>query len=164
MVLYFLGLKEDPWKFRFFPSELVFFLLGTVSDHMYKKISILKIKNIYLHTIWFGIIGFTVLFSFLPLALSLKHILYLVAFFICLPFVFMLTKNFKNDAKIGELSYPIYITHILVIAILTDLKMNIIGEFGLKLVVVSILFSIILNHFVADKIEQIRKKRVATTP
>lgn len=117
LLLYFgLNLTNDPWTYRFFPTELVFFLLGIVSYHLYKRLQKKDIKTIYLKIIWLGILGFTILFSILKL--PAKEYLYLIAFFIALPFVFILTKNWKNDSYIGELSYPIYISHMLVLTLL----------------------------------------------
>ena len=159
LVLYFqLGLQHDPWTYPFFPTEIVFFLLGIVSYHMYKKLRTLEIKNTYLKLIWFGILGFTVFYNFIPV--PAKSFLYLVAFFTALPFVFILTKNWKRDSYIGELSYPIYISHMLILTLIIGRKIPVIGGLGLTLAVLTILFSVILNELVAKKIEKLRQKRI----
>ncbi|MFP5039474.1 acyltransferase family protein [Parasediminibacterium sp. JCM 36343] len=162
LVLYYqLGLKNDPWTYRFFPTELVFFLLGIVSYHGYKKLCNLEINNIYLKLIWFGIVGFTIFYDFLPI--PAKNYLYLIAFFISIPFVFILTKRWKKDSYIGELSYPIYISHMFVLTIISGIKFPIIfGGIGLSLTLMTIVFATILNEWVAKKIEKIRQKRIMT--
>lgn len=158
-VLYFhFDLKKDPWTYRFFPTELVFFLLGIVSYHIYKKLQIIEIKNDLMRLIWIAILVFTLVYSFLPI--PFKSYLYLITFFISLPFVFILTKTWKIDSYIGELSYPIYISHILVLTVIQALKIPIIGGVGLTLTLSTIVFSVILNELVAKKIEKIRQKRI----
>jgi peptidoglycan/LPS O-acetylase OafA/YrhL len=158
-VLYFhFELKNDPWTYRFFPTELVFFLLGIVSYHIYKKMQTIEVKNTFLKLIWIGILGFTLVYSFLPI--SAKSYLYLTTFFMSLPFVFILTKNWKIDSYIGELSYPIYISHIFILTVISAFKIPIIGGAGLILTLFTIVFSIILNELVAKKIEKIRQKRI----
>lgn len=159
--LFHYGLNNDPWSYRFFPTELVFFLLGIVSYQIYVKMRTLKIKSAYLNTAWFGIIGFTLFYNFLPI--PYKYPIYLFLFFICLPFIFILTKKWKYDAYIGELSYPIYISHIFVLACMLVFKIPLVFGFGLSLTIMTILFSILLNKLVAKKIERIRQKRIITT-
>jgi len=85
---------------------------------------------------------------------------YYGTFFMSLPFIFILSKKWKIDRYIGELSYPIYISHILLLWPIKFLKLPVFGELGLVLIVVTIFFSILLNEFVAKKIEIIRQRRV----
>lgn len=161
-VLYFhFHLRNDPWIYRFFPTELAFFLMGVVSYHIYKKIQNLNIEKIYLKLIWFCVIGVTLFHSFLPL--PRKDSLYLIGFFITLPFVFILTKNWKKDAYIGELSYPIYISHILIFTVIKAFNIPIAGSgLGITLAILTIGFSVILNNVVAKRVEKIRQKRVVS--
>lgn len=158
-VLYFcFNLKNDPWTYRFFPTELVFFLLGIVSYRIYKKVQPVALNSTFLKLIWIVILGITLTFNFL--AIPAKSYLYLTTFFIFLPFVFILTKTWKIDSYIGELSYPIYISHIFVLTIIKILKIPLIGGMGLVLTISTIIFSVILNEFVAKKIEKIRQRRI----
>ncbi len=155
------GLKADPWSYRFFPTELVFFLLGIISYQIYVKLRSITIKTIYLKIIWCSVLGFTLIFNFLPI--PHKYEIYLFLFFICLPFIFILTQKWKIDTYIGELSYPIYISHIFVLTCLESLKIPIIGGLGLNLTITTVLFSFVLNELVAKKIEKIRQKRILQT-
>jgi len=160
-VLTHYGLDYDPWSYRFFPTELAFFLLGIVSYQIYVKMRNLKIKKAYLNTIWLSIMAFTLFYSFLPI--PYKYSIYLFLFFICLPFIFILTKKWRFDTYIGELSYPIYISHIFVLFSMNLFKIPYVLGFGLSLTIMTVLFSILLNEFVAKKIETIRQKRVKPT-
>ena len=151
-------LKNDPWNYRFFPTELVFFLLGIISYRIYKNLQTIELKNIFYKLIWAGMVGFTLLYNFLPI--PGKDYLYLIIFFISLPFIFIYTKNWKIDSYIGELSYPIYISHILVSVVISVLKIPLIGGKGLTLTLFTIVFSVILNELVAKKIEKLRQMRI----
>lgn len=159
-----LDLRDDPWSHRFFPTELTFFLLGIIAYHLYKKYATLNISPIYLKTIWISIVFITLIFSFIPLEHSVKSIFYLILFYVSIPFIFILTKNWKFDRNIGELSYPIYISHTFVLICIRPLGLPYLygHNFGIHLVICSIIFSILLNEFVAKKIETVRQKRVKT--
>lgn len=161
LVLVFNGLHVDPWAYRFFPTELVFFLLGVISYHIYLKIRALDIKKGYLKAIWGSLVAISLFYNFIPI--PYKYPIYLVLFLISLPFVFMLTKNWKVDAYIGELSYPIYISHMFLLSCITTFNIPVYFGKGLNLVLVTILFSLILNEFVAKKNEKVRQKRLKQT-
>lgn len=152
------GLKGDPWSYRFFSTELAFFLLGVISYHIYKRLHKLELKTIYLKIIWAIVLTFTLVYGFL--SFPRMSYVYISVFFICLPFIFILTKNWKNDKYIGELSYPIYISHIFVLISIKAFKVPIIGGMGFTLTIITVLFSIVLNELVAKKIETIRQKRI----
>lgn len=158
VVLYRYGLNHDPWTYRFFPTELLFFLLGTVAYHFYKKITGLNLKKLHLKMIYFSIVIFTIFYSWFPI--PYKMYIYFIFFFISIPFVFILSKNWTKDRYIGELSYPIYISHIFILTLVN--RMNIHQEVGLGFVTItcSIFFSILLNELIAKKIEKIRQSRV----
>ncbi|KUJ56461.1 acyltransferase family protein [Chryseobacterium aquaticum] len=157
--LYFgLNLQHDPWTYRFFPAELAFFLFGTIAYHVYKNYQNKNINEVLLKLIWIAVIIFTVFYS--QLEFRFKEYLYLFVFFAALPFIFILSKKWKKDAVIGELSYPIYISHILVMMIMQ--KLSIFNtNIGIYVVVGTIVFSFVLNEFIAKRIEFIRQKRIS---
>lgn len=155
---YYLGFNKDPWTYRFFPTELVFFMLGIIAYHFYKKIQNLRINPVIMNSIWISIIAITFLYSFVQI--DYKEIYYCTLFFTALPFIFILTKRNKLDTYIGELSYPIYISHWLVVVILNYFKLPYLPSTGTVVVIITILFSILLNELIAKNIEKIRQKRV----
>lgn len=104
-ILFRQGLTNDPWSYRFFPKELFYFLLGNLSYRIYKWIELKNIKGSILNCIWIFMIGLTIFYS--KIEIPQQDNLYFLLFFISLPFIFLLTKNNKMDAYIGELSYPI---------------------------------------------------------
>lgn len=161
VLLYQNGLKHDPWTYRFFPTELLFFLLGTIAYHMYKKLDQLNFKKSYVKIIYGLILVFTLSYSLF--SIPYKVYFYFVIFFLSLPFVFILSKKWTKDRYIGELSYPIYISHILVLMLVKYLKIPIIGGIGLVTIILTILFSLLLNEVIAKRVERIRQNRIKPT-
>jgi len=153
------GLDQDPWSYRFFPNEILFFMLGNLSYRMYKKIELATINTRYLS----GVLGFLILSTLFynSIDFSFKMQTYLFVFFLILPFIFKLTKKNKMDQWIGDLSYPVYLSHMLFILVIAKLQplVNILGK-GLTVTILAILISILLNKYVAKPIENLRQNRV----
>ncbi len=157
-IIYSDGLRHDPWTHRFFPTELFFFLLGTMAYHIYKKIEHKEIKKSYLFVLYTGILLLT--FSYSWVNLEYRYYIYITAFFVSLPFIFKMSKKWKSDRYIGELSYPIYISHILVLMLVEYLKIVSKEYVGITTAILTIFLSIALNELIAKKVETIRQKRV----
>lgn len=112
------GLNADPWSYRFFPSELMFFLLGAVACRMYALRGGARAPRWYLAPL---------LACFAAAAVTIGRIgtgfhpgnliapLVTAAAFLALPYLFAQTKSNRIDRALGELSYPIYVSHVLVI-------------------------------------------------
>jgi peptidoglycan/LPS O-acetylase OafA/YrhL len=158
VVLYTNGLQHDPWTYRFFPTELFFFLLGTIAYRIYKKIEGKGVKETYLKIIYFSILILTFSYSWIPI--PYKMYIYFLLFFLSVPFIFILSKHWKKDRYMGELSYPIYISHILVLMGVKSIFPSEKDGMGLVVIILSILFSVLLHEAIAKKIERIRQKRV----
>lgn len=88
----------------------------------------------------------------------LKWIFYII-FALALPFIFELYKSSKLDRKIGELSYPIYITHVLVATLMINLY-NFGNLKGFSVAVGSVLFSMVINRYIQNPVESYRQNRV----
>lgn len=110
--------RYDPWTYRFFPNEIAFFVSGALLYPIY-----LRIKNFR----YSGIIGkYSQLFLILLILLydrikidEYNRCWYFYGIlFLLLPFVFCTCKNSKVDRLIGELSFPIYLIHHLIMFIL----------------------------------------------
>ena len=159
----FLGFTHDPWTYRFFPSELALFLLGTVSYRLYKvyKIHKITIFGYKIEKIITGIFFIVLIFyQFVP------HMINWIFYALCclsIPFLFDLSKSSKFDSRIGELSYPIYVIHILVIGSISPF-FSVIGLWdnhkGEWSIIITILVSYILVRLISDPIEMVRQSRV----
>lgn len=158
IMLMFNGLKLDPWSYRFFPVELRFFLFGTLSYHIHKKINLNKCNPKLSTFVFIFIVLITLTYSYIPFWGYIY--IYIPIFFLSIPFVFQISKNWKFDRYIGELSYPMYISHMFVLLTIKQTPLYNAESIGLYLAVLTILFSIILNSFIANPIEKIRQKRV----
>ncbi len=162
-----LELNHDPWSYRFFLSELHLFLLGTVSYRLYCVYKIhqsiflgRKLTNIVVIVLFLIVI----FFPYIPQIGSKSVTNYIFYFYCCLsiPFLFDLSKSSKIDSRIGELSYPVYITHILIISCVT-LYSSMLGweEYKGELsILLTVIVSYLLVRMISDPIEKIRQARV----
>jgi peptidoglycan/LPS O-acetylase OafA/YrhL len=161
-IYYGLKLKFDPWTYRFFPTELIYFLLGTLIYRGYVLIKKQAISANFQYltagfTLLFTLFYSNILWSFTDrLAHTSIHAFYLISFIIALPFLFLLTRNWNFDRTIGELSYPIYLSH----GVIIYLTKNMINHRLVAVVVGSIIFSWILNELISKKIETYRQNRI----
>jgi len=161
-----IGLSHDPWNYRFFPTELLFFLCGTVCykvySHFKDKIQAIKWSSILLKAIFLTIVLFTILYETILTYIAPGHvqIFYFFLFICALPFIFIYTKSSKLDRFIGELSYPIYISHMLMIDVCGWLHIPKGVLLTSVTIVLTILFSLLINKLVTEKIEKYRQKRV----
>jgi len=163
VLTYKYGFISDAWQYRFFPFEIMFFLLGIVSYRIYtnyKQINIPKTAKIIVPVF---LLAYIVLFQYIPVNFAIKQwILYVVMVF-AIPFLFLLTKHAKIDRELGELSYPVYISHVLIINIMS---LFFTGEhpkyFCLLAIIFSIGFSYLLIKLIVNPIEKLRQARVSS--
>jgi peptidoglycan/LPS O-acetylase OafA/YrhL len=150
-----IGLINDPWTYRFFPAELLFFCLGAMAYKGYvglKKIKIPPYFNLFVF-----IITIVVLLMYNHLHYYIRQYLLFVGFAIALPFIFILSKRSKLDREIGELSYPVYISHVYFKTILYEFFSS--TWIAAICATASIVFSFFANHFISKRIEIYRQKR-----
>jgi peptidoglycan/LPS O-acetylase OafA/YrhL len=162
LIIHFgLNLKNDPWTYRFFPSELFYFLMGYFCYKIYDYFKNYQIPKVYLLgglitlsilSIFYGNI-FKLLHS--PSLQSLWHLIYFIIFISLLPFIFNYTKNNKTDTAIGDLSYPLYLCHGIFI------EVSYIVDYNIYFIVInSVVFAYLLNKLISSRIEIYRQKRV----
>jgi peptidoglycan/LPS O-acetylase OafA/YrhL len=163
-ILYWnLGYSQDPWSYRFIIFELPIFFLGVLAE---------KVKSSHRHYPKFSsraVYSFVFAFYFsLGLTIqhtSIKYVFLLVATISFTLVVLIFSKNEDRDRKIGELSYPLYLCHILIIsssaAILEKFGFFVAnhsrGYFEILVLVLSLLAAKILLGL-ASPVEKIRDK------
>ena len=164
-----LGLQNDSWSYRFFPTELMFFLFGYLCYRIYvhvKKISVSKTFNI---SLLLFMIAFTISYQFLPdaklsfLPFAYKDVVYFIAIVFAIPLLFNFLKKNKWDSQIGELSYPVYVTHMLVIMIGKNLPLAIFKA-GWFIALLTVIVAFLLNKFIALPLEKYRQARIKKLP
>ena len=108
---YGMGYIGDPWNYRFFPFEIGLFLTGVVA---YRVSSALPWKPNWaiLLAIYVALVGSVLYYS----DLGLSHgayisFAYLFVFAAAIPYVFQLTKSWKIDRFLADMSFPLYLAH-----------------------------------------------------
>jgi peptidoglycan/LPS O-acetylase OafA/YrhL len=115
-------LREDPWSYRFFPSELAFFLAGALVYRLHQTCLCWKQKaGILLLGLTLGAADLAGFWHAGTGFVSFLRVPIIAALIWGLPRLFDLTRNWKIDRYVGQLSYPLYISHLLVIWIFSML-------------------------------------------
>ena len=121
------GFSGNPWDRTLFPSELIYFLLGVLAYRLYLHVPKLNLPHrteiglalmvLVIAVIYWPVdyvIRGNVIWETVPYAL----------FAAGMPFLFKLTKDNMLDANVGELSYPIYMCHGLVLGLVRWSPLN----------------------------------------
>lgn len=145
------GLDHDPWTYRFFPFELGYFLLGKIAYDLYKAVGRYGVKRAWCLCALCAVMAYLFAYPLLPPFRGKDHF-FISSLFLSIPLVFQLTKKWKRDAWVGELSYPIYIVHMAVI--------EAVSRNQLVVVSLSLLAAVLLNEFVAKPVEAFRQGRL----
>lgn len=162
-----LGLREDPWIYRFFPTEIMFFLWGYVSYMIYLRIKTWRIHPLFNIVVLAGIVLFTLCYQYLPSLMlryqpfSVKEYCYFAGIVFSIPILFNYLKGYKFDNQVGELSYPIYICHFLVILICAELPIFMLRK-GWAIAIITIAMAYVLNKLIALPVEKLRQSRLKT--
>jgi peptidoglycan/LPS O-acetylase OafA/YrhL len=169
------GYANVPWLFNFFPSILMFFLLGHVGYLIYSRIKTYQISKsigrgiICLFLVYIAYKSFkygNFFLNFLdPTVHKIKGFIFYSAITISIPFVFLATKDSRVDNFIGKLSYSIYLLHLPIhFLILSSTKKldffagyDQLDIFGLSLAVI-IALSLCLYFFIEKPIEAVRRR------
>ena len=156
-------LFNDPWTYRFFPTELLLFLAGALSYRIQERREALRHRHRRVELgVTLGAIALVVLYTRLPAAMRQVHyglpvILVLVPLFI--PWVFSATRHSRIDRVLGELSYPVYIAHYPLVFVLHALGIAWLeANFGWVAMLLTLVLSWALLHWVSEPIEQLRER------
>jgi len=130
------GFSGEPWSRTLFPSELIYFLLGVLGYRIYLIIPKLRFSpkteaRLAIMVLFIALIYWPIermlraslvwdVWNTVPYALIAGGI----------PFLFKLTRNNALDANVGELSYPIYMCHALVMGLIQWSPLNASPSFG----------------------------------
>ncbi|OYV02441.1 MAG: acyltransferase [Burkholderiales bacterium PBB5] len=162
--------RNDPWTYRFFPSELAFFLLGSIA-------------SIYLLPLWKAALErlsakawgrslpslatatmllLSVSYFVVPLSGGIKSLALFAIFFLLMPLTFIYQNESTWDKRLAELSYPVYVSHMLIVfateTYLPDRRTSMPLAISLINVVGAIGLAAILNHVVGEPVERYRAR------
>ena len=123
LALILVGLHKDPWTYRFFPTALACFLLGAISYrlagpattwHLRARVGLVGVALASAFIVFNGDLA-SALGHAVPHATGVAQAAAFVAVVLFMPAIFELTKNNRIDVFLGDLSYPLYLVHLMVI-------------------------------------------------
>lgn len=168
------GFRGAAWSYSFFPTNLVFFLLGHIGYLIYSKIKNYEVAR------YLGITGVILLVAYIaqrswahgnaflpildPYVFTFKGYVFYFLMTLFIPFLFLLTRNSKVDRFIGNFSFSTYLLGTPVIFIFAHVDNNfqhlrpyIYNHLSIFIVIFTLAYCI---HRVIEKpIERIRERR-----
>jgi peptidoglycan/LPS O-acetylase OafA/YrhL len=151
----------DPWSYRFFPAELSIFLLGSLAHQiglpLYRSMPEIR-RNRLARWATFGFAVFCLIYSFLTVPKAVLIPVLLLLFLPVLPLTFIFQNNTKWDRWLGNLSYPLYICHVLVIGMVEYFAPKASDPYLMFLIVImaSLAFSYALDQLIVEPFEKVR--------
>ena len=184
-----LGMNWDPWTYRFMPFEVSQFTLGMLSyrfnQYLEESVNSGKFANaivglngllrvqtgvrmldyrilvcVALFLFWLTCKSICLLNSVGVTLVYARLISYLL-WFLILPVLFTSTSSNRIDRILGDLSYPLYLTHYFIVGLIGAISTRI--DFadwlrGPLTAVVAIVISLLLMFFVTEPLEKHRRK------
>lgn len=148
-------LSDDPWTYRFFPSQLAFFMIGSLGYQAYRcygpRLASFAVRNPWLVWIfWLSILTY----SRLPGNGEVRADCFLLATAIMVPMLFAAFCKSNWDRALGELSYPLYLMHMLVLFLLDPIRSS--HFYSTACLVLGIGSSYLFYRFIESRIELYR--------
>ncbi len=113
------GYDSVLWTYRFFPTELVYFLFGIFAYRIYVRLPHTPLVKYLGLTAFYLAVAMLWGFNYVPRYWDIQLVqlewLYYPLLAALIPFIFVYSKNLRFDRIIGEYSYPVYIIHILIL-------------------------------------------------
>ena len=166
VLVFWMGWKDDPWAERFFPSELALFLCGAVAYRVYRAVRDEEMHAQY--WVGWGVIvaaaGAALLVNRYPAGdVMFLNIGVVVAILLALPFLFRLTQHSKIDLYIGELSYPMYICHVMVIWLFGMMHIQNGTARSVGILSITLFISVLLYWGVDRNVDNFRHRKFSAT-
>lgn len=154
----------DPWIYRFFPFELWLFCLGALAFHGYRRLQSRSWLAALRWPLLLGMVAALVCYARDDSALiysisSWRYAGFLLALLLALPVLFAGFKDSAQDRWLGELSYPIYLVHLLVIGVVKQFGLGWGGDTAVPILLGCMVCGPVLVHAAVRPIER-RLKRV----
>jgi peptidoglycan/LPS O-acetylase OafA/YrhL len=152
-----------------FMHAMKLFMLGFIGFMVYEKLPLRKIPPITLVGICLVFFVFILMYSHIPLPslryrwLIFNDYIYYLSVTAALPFMFQFSNLFRFDTFIGQLSYPIYISHLLTNTMLetTHLVKPHTLPFTIIGLMCALIFSFAVMYLLENPIDRYRQKRIA---
>lgn len=106
-----MGHDVDPWNYRFFPFEIGLFMLGVAAFRVSSMVAWQPNPKI-LMIVFMALVGSTLRYGSLGLPYgSFNSFVYLFIFAALIPYVFNLTRSWRFDRFLADMSFPLYLAH-----------------------------------------------------
>jgi len=169
------GLNFDPWTYRFMPFEMALFLLGMLSCRWYQFLSSSKpfsswVDGLSRLKLWQFISGALFIFwlayvtigmlEWLRVASEIAPLVSYLVWFGLLPILFGSTSKNVVDRFLGDLSYPIYLTHYFIVGLIGAVSTRVEFANGLRgpiVAALSIGVSLLMMFFIVEPLEKRRR-------
>lgn len=115
IVLFHGGLGFDPWTYRFFPTSISFFLMGALSWKIGDRFGTKRFPRRIAIALWILLLGAILAWNG---RIEMRSIVFVAVLAASLPTVFQLTRDWKWDRWIGDISFPLYLVHWEIFALL----------------------------------------------
>lgn len=153
----FANTGEEFTIYRFAPTELFWYLLGVLAYKLEKSKKFLGANAGMVSLVI--LIGLLVSYKYLPSPLG--DILIYSSVFLFAPAIFYRFSKSKIDRFLGDLCYPMYLGHGFLLLVISANKFPKPFGLGVSLVVLTIIFSILVNRYFLRPLENYRQQRVA---
>jgi peptidoglycan/LPS O-acetylase OafA/YrhL len=108
---YAMGHDADPWNYRFFPFEIGLFMLGAAAYRVSRMLAWQPSPTI-LKIVFAALVGSILGYGMLGLPHgSFNSFVYLFIFAALIPYVFNLTRSWRFDRFLADMSFPLYLAH-----------------------------------------------------
>lgn len=158
---YAMGHDVDPWNYRFFPFEIGLFILGVAAYRVSSMVA-WRPSAMILMTVFAALVGSILGYDLLGLPHgSFNSFVYLFIFAALLPYVFNLTRSWKFDRFLADMSFPLYLAHWPVWIFIRDRFSPPWPEFpGIVPAIASVVAAALLVIFVERPVERWRQSRI----
>ncbi len=151
-------LSGHPWDYMFFPTQIMFFMGGCVSYRIYTWIKTRPAKAYWSWLQYTVLIAIILFYSYWFQNNYYKQTLLFVAMILFIPASFIITKASRLDRYLGNLSYPIYISQMLVINVTRANAFPKLFGAGFTTLLLVIILSVFLEKWIAKPIENIKQR------
>lgn len=159
-VVWGLGWGFDPWTHRFFPAELARFLVGYFGYRLISNVRLTGPLRVLAWSAWLAVLGFGVVYWYVPLPLQTRYIAFLALAACSVPMIYGLTKDWRWDRAVGELSYPVYLIHMPLLGACASLET---WKTPVALLL-TVVLSVAAYHLIIRPVDRIRGRLVRSWP
>lgn len=151
------GFNIDPWSYRFFPNEISIFLLGVFSYRFYRYKSD-RLSEMVSRVLLVTVSAIIIIWDFLPGTNFAKGYSFMVLLAAALPWIFSWSLNSNWDRKLAELSYPIYLCHMIVLSLVRKYMQPPKYLLALYIAIFSVILAYALNWLIERPINRWRAR------